>query len=160
MADHPSEGAVGDGAVKSRQRLMVACAHASDAELEAALAPFPAAKNARDIRPPETGLIMLRGRIGGTGAPFNTGEATVTRAVVHLNEGVMGFGYQLGRSHVRARNAAVIDALGQDPQCRQQLESAFVEPVLARCAKEDAGVRSESAATRVNFFTMVRGEDE
>ncbi|MCK5500357.1 MAG: phosphonate C-P lyase system protein PhnG, partial [Tritonibacter mobilis] len=31
------------------------------------------------LRAPETGGVMVRGRAGGTGAPFNLGEMTVTR---------------------------------------------------------------------------------
>ena len=37
------------------------------------------------LRAPETGLVMVRGRIGGTGAPFNVGEMTVTRCSVPVN---------------------------------------------------------------------------
>ncbi len=33
-----------------------------------------------ELRATETGLVMLRGRIGGDGDRFNVGEATVTRA--------------------------------------------------------------------------------
>src|SRR5512139_3658243 len=36
------------------------------------------------LRAPETGLVMLRGRMGATGAAFNLGEATVTRCAVRL----------------------------------------------------------------------------
>ena len=31
------------------------------------------------VRQPETGLVMVRGRMGGTGSPVNLGEGTVTR---------------------------------------------------------------------------------
>ena len=37
-----------------------------------------------ELRAAETGLVMLRGRIGGDGDPFNLGEATVTRAAVQI----------------------------------------------------------------------------
>ena len=36
------------------------------------------------LRAPETGLVMLRGRMGATGGAFNLGEATVTRCAVRL----------------------------------------------------------------------------
>src|SRR5262249_53936670 len=97
----------------ARKELMRACAEATDAEMEAALAAFGDLAAASDTRPPETGLVMLRGRIGGDGPPFNIGEATVTRAAVRLASGEMGFAYLLGRSHRRARLAALLDALGQ-----------------------------------------------
>ena len=50
-----------------------------------------------DLREPENGLVMVRGRVGGDGAPFNLGEATVSRAAVRLSTGEVGFGYTLGR---------------------------------------------------------------
>ena len=54
---------------------------------------------------------MLRGRIGGDGAPFNFGEATVSRCAVRLATGETGFGYVLGRDHEKARLIALCDAL-------------------------------------------------
>ena len=50
-----------------------------------------------ELRAAESGLVMVRGRIGGDGAPFNLGEATVTRATVRLASGEVGFAYVLGR---------------------------------------------------------------
>ena len=137
---------------------MRACVEASEAELEAALSVLgpPAAE---ELRRPQTGLVMLRGRIGGSGPPFNVGEATVTRAAVRLENGAIGFSYLLGRSHRRARLAALIDALGQDAYCRARLEAHFVAPMMARRARSDARTRAETAATKVDFFTLVRGED-
>jgi alpha-D-ribose 1-methylphosphonate 5-triphosphate synthase subunit PhnG len=145
--------------VTGRQALMRICAQASEAELGAALAAFGDDITAQDVRPPETGLIMLRGRIGGDGAPFNVGEATVTRAVIQLRDGTLGYSYLLGRSPTRARLAAIIDALGQDAARRAVLETALVVPVRERRAAERRRDNEEAAATRVNFFTLVRGED-
>jgi alpha-D-ribose 1-methylphosphonate 5-triphosphate synthase subunit PhnG len=102
---------------------------------------------------------MLRGRMGGSGPAFNIGEATVTRATVRLDTGTVGFSYLLGRSRRRARLAALVDALGQDPAWRERLERNLVAPVEARQAATDARVRADTAATRVDFFTLVRGED-
>ena len=66
------------------------------------------------IRPPETGLVMLRGRMGGTGGAFNLGEATVTRCAVRTAKGHEGHAYVMGRNHGHAKIAAVCDALLQD----------------------------------------------
>jgi alpha-D-ribose 1-methylphosphonate 5-triphosphate synthase subunit PhnG len=121
----------------------------------ARLAPIPAAS---DLRPTETGLVMLRGRTGGDGAPFNLGEATVSRAAVHLEGGATGFAYRLGRDAAAARAAAVIDALWQDEERRGAVEAAL-EPVRARLDAEADEARAETAATKVDFFTLVRGED-
>jgi len=70
-----------------RQALMRACAEASEAELEAALSALGGPTAAEELRPPQTGLVMLRGRIGGSGPSFNVGEATVTRAALRLETG-------------------------------------------------------------------------
>lgn len=138
---------------------MRACAEAHEAELESALAGLGKLPAAEELRPPQTGLVMLRGRIGGSGPPFNVGEATVTRAALRLETGAIGFSYLLGRSHHRAKLAALIDALGQVSDYRARLETSLVVPVTARRAEEDARTRAETAATKVDFFTLVRGED-
>jgi alpha-D-ribose 1-methylphosphonate 5-triphosphate synthase subunit PhnG len=139
---------------------MGACADAAEAELATALAELGELPAYRELRATETGLVMLRGRVGGEGAPFNVGEAIVTRAAVQLPSGTIGLSYLLGRSQRRARLAALVDALGQDSaHYRERLETTLVAPVQARCARERADRRAETAATRVNFFTLVRGED-
>lgn len=113
-----------------------------------------------DLRPAETGLVMLRGRIGGTGAPFNVGEATVTRAAVQLASGETGFGYVLGRDREKARLAAICDALWQVEACRKNVEDHVLAPLRRQQDERRALERNRTAATRVDFFTLVRGEDE
>lgn len=112
-----------------------------------------------DLRPPETGLVMLRGRIGGDGASFNVGEATVTRCAVQLQSGQVGFSYALGRDQQKARLAAVCDALWQNDAHRDAVERHVLSPVRTRIDAERAETDCRTAATRVDFFTMVRGED-
>jgi len=138
---------------------MRVCAEATEYELQAALASLGELPSYRVLRAPQTGLVMLRGRAGGNGQPFNLGEATVTRAAVQLQSGTVGFAYLLGRSQARARLAALVDALGQDAHYRARLDATLVEPVQARRARERASVRADTAATKVEFFTLVRGED-
>jgi alpha-D-ribose 1-methylphosphonate 5-triphosphate synthase subunit PhnG len=111
------------------------------------------------LRGPETGLVTVRGRIGGGGAPFNVGEATVTRATVRLPSGQVGHSYMLGRDRKKARLAAIADALWQDPAQRQSVETALVAPLRAAQGEAREKRRAETAATKVDFFTMVRGED-
>lgn len=111
------------------------------------------------LRGPEIGLVMVRGRIGGGGAPFNLGEATVSRATVRLDSGLVGHGHVLGANLKRAKLAAVFDALWQDPGHREIVEAQLLQPVEARIAEEKRKKSEEVAATRVDFFTMVRGED-
>ncbi len=146
-------------ALGERQRLMKICANATATELQAAVQPFEAAVCAVDIRPPQTGLVMMQARTGGSGNAFNIGEATVTRAAVRLEGGITGHACMLGRSRERARLAAILDALGQDAANVPLLERVLVEPVTGRLEREAAVRRTETAATKVDFFTLVRGED-
>ena len=112
----------------------------------------------RVLRAPETGTVMVRGRTGGTGAPFNLGEVTVTRCSVALGSGTVGHGYVQGRDREAARVAALADALAEDGEA-ERIEAALIAPLAAE-AEDRARDRAEkAAATRVEFFTMMRGED-
>lgn len=142
----------------ARQAVMAVCAEASRAELDAALGTLGPLPPVEDLRAPETGLVMLRGRMGGEGAPFNLGEASAVRAVVRLGETGTGFAYHLGRDGAKARAAAVVDALWQAPSRRGAVEAAL-GPVRGRLARERDAAARRTAATKVDFFTLVRGED-
>jgi len=142
-----------------RLRMMRVCADATESELERALSEMEPVPRATELRSPEQGLVMLRGRIGGSGRPFNLGESTVTRAVVALETGTQGHAYLLGRCPQRAKLAAIVDALAQDATYIEKLEKALVEPVEARRSAERARAREETAATRVDFFTVARGKE-
>lgn len=158
MQSSPAESSDAKAWRTTRQGVMAVMARAESTELDAILArlgPLPAASN---LKPPEIGLVMLRGRTGGDGAPFNLGEATVARAAVRLEGGAAGFAYRLGRDLKAARAAAILDALWQDEARRAAVEEALAA-VRARLADEAATVRAETAATKVDFFTLVRGED-
>jgi alpha-D-ribose 1-methylphosphonate 5-triphosphate synthase subunit PhnG len=159
IADPVAEQARNDGAIAARPRAMALLARALAPEMAEPVERIWPSCAARDLKPVETGLVMLRGRIGGDGAPFNVGEATVTRAVVELPSGERGYAHVLGRDAARARLAAVVDALWQKPEARADVEAAILAPIAARIAAEKAKTRAETAATRVDFFTLVRGED-
>jgi alpha-D-ribose 1-methylphosphonate 5-triphosphate synthase subunit PhnG len=109
------------------------------------------------LRSPENGLVMLRGRIGGDGAPFNLGEATVSRAAVRLSSGEIGFGYTLGRDGAKAQLIALCDALIQTSQA-DAIEASVLTPLRARVMAERKRKAAETAATKVDFYTLVRGE--
>jgi alpha-D-ribose 1-methylphosphonate 5-triphosphate synthase subunit PhnG len=113
-----------------------------------------------ELRPTETGLVMLRGRIGGDGAPFNLGESPVTRAAVQLKSGEKGFAYVLGRDRRKAELAALCDALWQADGSRQNIEQYVLAPLRRAQQERRAMMQAQTAATRVDFFTLVRGEDE
>lgn len=110
------------------------------------------------VRPPETGTVMVRGRAGATGAPFNLGEMTVTRCALRLEGGEVGHGYVQGRDKHHATHAALIDALMQTPRAGA-LRAAVLEPLERALQAARAARAAKAAATRVDFFTMVRGED-
>ena len=111
-----------------------------------------------NLREPENGLVMVRGRIGGDGAPFNLGEATVSRAAVRLSTGEVGFGYTLGRDRQKARMIALCDALVQSNEFADAVEAQVIAPLRTRMISERNRTAAETAATRVDFFTLVRGE--
>ncbi len=111
-----------------------------------------------DLREPENGLVMVRGRIGGDGAPFNLGEATVSRAAVRLASGEVGFGYTLGRDRRKAKLIALCDALVQSDHHAGALEAKVLAPLRAAMVSGRNRSAAETAATRVDFYTLVRGE--
>jgi alpha-D-ribose 1-methylphosphonate 5-triphosphate synthase subunit PhnG len=140
-----------------RQAAMAVLAHSDAADIADRLEAIavPAHEN---LREPENGLVMVRGRIGGDGAPFNLGEATVSRAAVRLSTGEMGFGYTLGRNRQKAQMIALCDALIQSADHAGTVEAQVLAPLRAVIASEKNRKAAETAATRVDFYTLVRGE--
>ncbi len=139
----------------SRPFWMGVLARASSSEVAALLGPLPPYEM---IKRPETGTVMVEGRAGGGGRRFNVGEATMTRCVVRLPDGTMGFSYALGRDRKKAEQAAVIDALLQG---NGEEKGALLRHIdrLANDQKERRELASrKAAATKVNFFTLVRGD--
>lgn len=139
-----------------RQRWMAVLARATQDELEGILTLQPR-QNFEVLKAPETGSVMIEGRAGGTGSRFNLGEATVTRCVVRIDGNVMGHAYALGRNKRTAQLAAVLDAMLQREQPGTTLQDA-----VARLSQNQAEGRMmasrKAAATKVEFFTLVRGE--
>lgn len=151
MTAHPDTNA-------ARSRWMGILARATRAELEAAWEALETRPGYELLRAPQTGLVMVRGRAGGTGDPFNFGEMTVTRCAVRLRDGVTGHAYAAGRDTRKVEIAAVFDALLQTP-ARLQIEAAVVAPLATRQAQSRERVSRKAAATKVDFFTMVRGDN-
>ena len=128
-------------------------------ELAAAFARAGIDRPFRWLRTPEVGLVMVRGRAGGSGAPFNLGEVTVTRCAVVLEDGAVGHGYVRGRAPEHARMAALVDAAAQVPSLAERVEREIISPLAAAEMARRAALAAETAATRVEFFTMERGDD-
>jgi len=146
-----------DGRQAERKAAMAVLAHATLEEIVGHLAAVavPAHENLREA---ENGLVMLRGRIGGDGAPFNLGEATVSRAAIRLASGEVGFGYTLGRNRQKARMIALCDALVQSDEFAGEVEAKVIAPLRSALLARRHQMAAEAAATRVDFYTMVRGE--
>ena len=143
---------------QARQRWMSVLAKAPADRLAALWSDLGDSPDWSYLRRPETGMVMLRGRAGGSGQRFNLGEMTMTRCSVRLPDGRVGHGYVAGRRQDHATTAALVDALMQDEAARPALEAAIIEPLtLEADAKRDIAAR-KTAATKVDFFTMVRGE--
>ena len=118
------------------------------------------------LRSPETGLTMVRGRAGGVGKVFNLGEMTLTRCVVQLaanssdsdSKPIAGFGYVGGRSHRHVELAALCDGLLQHGDWHDVVKAKVIEPLGAIAQKKSIQKQRQTAATKVDFFTLLRGE--
>ncbi len=108
----------------------------------------------RVLRGPEAGLVMVRGRTGGGGAPFNLGEMTATRCTVRTDVGCVGHAYVAGRNERLAELAAVADAMLQDPTRQTALLEEVIEPLAKMQQAQRDVVSAKAAATRVQFFAM------
>ena len=145
------------GEVSARQHWMGVLARSHRAEL---LAHEAALRDAdyQLIRAPEIGMTLVRGRMGGSGAPFNVGEMTVTRCVVRLADGRTGFSYVAGRDKTHAELAALADAHLQGARQAHWIID-LIDPLAHAQDLRRARQQAETAATKVDFFTLVRGEN-
>jgi len=111
------------------------------------------------LRVPETGMVMAVGRTENSGEPFNLGEVTVTRCALRLNSGETGIGYVMGGDSDHALHVAMIDALAQQSERCEQLFEQVIEPLRAKIEHANKQQEEKTTATKVDFLTMVRGED-
>jgi alpha-D-ribose 1-methylphosphonate 5-triphosphate synthase subunit PhnG len=138
---------------------MAVLARASRDELESVIERLGGIPAHTVLKPPEVGTVMVEGRAGGTGRRFNLGEAAMTRCVVRLDDGTLGFAYALGSDRPKALLAAVLDALLQQGEHGGAIAGNEIAPLAARQrAAKDLALR-KAAATKVDFFTLVRGHD-
>ncbi len=142
-----------------RQRWLSVLAHSNAAQLEAHWQALNLHPEFTLIRPAEIGMTRLQARMGATGKRFVMGDATVTRAVVQLSDGTLGYSYLLGRDKAHAERCALLDALLQQPETRPLLEEKIITP-LAAWRDEQRQLRArEIASSKVDFFTLVRGDN-
>lgn len=145
-----------DTCVRNRQAWMSTLARAPSGTLAERYSALSEKPGYAPLRAPEIGLVMTRGRAGGTGAVFNLGEMTVTRAAVRTDDGVVGIAYVAGRDKTHAEQAAVVDAMMQTPRWRDIAAASIVAPLAAEAATRRGQDARKVAATKVEFFTMVR----
>lgn len=110
------------------------------------------------LRKPESGLVMVRARAGGTGAKFNVGEMSVTRCALRTAAGTTGIAYVQGRNARHAELAAIVDALMQDEGRRDEVEAAVIAPLERALNARHALAAGKAAHTRVDFYTVARAE--
>lgn len=142
-----------------RQQWMAVLAKADWTNLALLWDDFGNKPNCKRLRPAETGLIMLRARTGAIGAPFNMGEVTVTRSSVLSDTHIQGHAYILGRNGLHAEVAAEVDAALQDDALHQVVMARIIKPLKAIETDRKHQAQQKAAATKVDFFTLVRGED-
>ena len=111
------------------------------------------------LRKPETGMVMLRGRIGGDGARFNIGEATITRCTLRTADGMVGVGTVRGRSARHAEMIALCDAMLQQPSHAAMVRTEVMDALAQAEQERHARDAANTAGSRVDFYTLVRGED-
>lgn len=140
----------------SRAGWMGLLARARPEALDAAFGNLGRLPAYRVIRQPQIGLVMARGRAGATGQPFNLGEVSATRCSVEIEGGPTGHAYVLGRDRRQALQAAVCDALMQTAQ-GETVRAVVLAPLAEAEAGRRAAQARKAAATRVEFFTLVRG---
>lgn len=158
MTENAKQIADGDAAKRARKGWMSLLAKASGAELMALWTATGRGPDFDWLRVPEVGGVMVRGRAGGTGAAFNLGEMTVTRCALRLEDGSVGHAVVQGRDREKARIAALVDALMQGAEA-DALREEILTPLQASATARAGHRAARAAATKVDFFTMVRGED-
>jgi alpha-D-ribose 1-methylphosphonate 5-triphosphate synthase subunit PhnG len=155
--DNPMPSATDlNGQPTRRQRWLSILAKAPSERLEALWNGLGATPAYSVLRRPEVGLVMVKGRISGSGGAFCAGEMTATRAAIRLPTGEIGFGYAGGRSPRQVEIIAIIDALGQCAEWQARLEVAIIGPLAAEADARRRLVASRAAATKVEFFTVAR----
>ena len=131
----------------TRQHWMSVLAHSQPAELAARLNALNITADYEVIRAAETGLVQIQARMGGTGERFFAGDGT------------LGYSWVQGRDKQHAERCALIDALMQQSRHFQNLSETLIAPLDADRMARIAARQAEVNASRVDFFTMVRGDN-
>jgi alpha-D-ribose 1-methylphosphonate 5-triphosphate synthase subunit PhnG len=144
--------------INLRQQWIAVLAKSSRKDLEEALHRLPRKPRYHFMRQPETGAIMVRARAGGSGLKFNLGEVSVSRCIVKIDNGHVGCGYVMGRDHRHAELVSVFDGLLQDKTLQRRILDSVIDPLENKILERKELNSKKTAATKVDFFTMLRGE--
>ncbi len=148
-----------DTSSMQRPQWMALLARAPLSTLEDGLRPFGDLPRTW-LRPPETGLMMVEARAGGSGQRFNLGEATVTRCTLRLDNtsghATAGVAYVMGRDTRHAELAALADALLQTDTHGKAVREQVLNPALAALSERRATAEQATRTTKVEFFTVAR----
>jgi alpha-D-ribose 1-methylphosphonate 5-triphosphate synthase subunit PhnG len=110
------------------------------------------------LKKPEIGMAMVRAQAGNGGENFNMGEMTMTRCVIQLDSDEIGYGYVAGRSKKKSELIALIDACWQKQSLKITIEEKIIEPLYNIEKNKEQKIKENTKASKVNFYTMVRGE--
>ncbi|OSN01883.1 MULTISPECIES: phosphonate C-P lyase system protein PhnG [Lonsdalea] len=143
---------------KKRAYWMSVLSHSNSEMLDSFLQPLEIAPNYQLLRPTQIGLIQLQGRMETTGHRFMVGDITVTRAALQLDDGTCGYSYVIGRNKPHAERCAFVDALLQTQATFNRVWKHVITPLAQQQKAEQDHHRQEVVASRVNFYTLVRGE--
>ena len=122
--------------IKDRQNWLAILARANPTELAEKWEKFAHKPRYIFLRQPESGLMMARGRAGGSGAQFNLGEVTVTRCTIRLENGTTGHGYVRGRDKKQAEFVAIFDALMQEDRYRHSVQETIITPIAQKLQQQ------------------------
>ena len=149
-----------DRQTRARKEWMGVLARTGTESLEAAYARLDPEPRFEHLRPPEVGMAMVRARAEARGRavqPRRNDHVPLLGPPCGRQRGprLRGLGAMRGTPNWRR----CFDALLQDPESGPALRRAVIEPLSASLAEGRRRRAAKTAATRVNFFTMVRGQD-
>ncbi|MGM3183317.1 phosphonate C-P lyase system protein PhnG [Dickeya oryzae] len=142
-----------------RQRWLSVLAHSDVEQLQQHWLSLALQPSWQLLRAPEIGLTRLQARMGATGNRFVLGDVTVTRAVVRLDDGTCGYSYVMGRNKPHAELCALIDGLLQQQGTQSALYQQLIVPLAATHDELRQQRAREIASSKVDFFTLVRGDN-
>ena len=143
---------------KNRKEWITLLGSADPVDLEAAIKELANKVEITHVMKPETGMIMVQAKADGSNGRFNLGEVTVSRCVLEVNNNFMGTSWVMGSDLRHAELAALFDALLQDPDTHDQLATTLIKELKAKQTAKNERLARDASDTRVEFFTLKRGE--